>query len=454
MSFNNNFQVTQLFAKGTLADYASSLRTAMLAMPYNKFDYNATLGTSINEGYPYRYNAITGLTYNPATQINATADKFQQMALTISANVPFGLSALEMSFSSKASTLEEFRNYYISQAGMQLADNINQQVINATYGYWTDFIGDPAQGLNGFTTLQAVNAQVANMELWGRRGQPTYLGLHPDAYTQLQIPYATYFNEKVNYPMLKTGRVAYEAGLNIYEDTLIQKHTNGTFATSGNITVLTTVGQGTLNSAYQVVTLTGFTASSAGVLNAGDIIYFGTTGNYVYRLLPIGKQITSQPKGFVVISDDSGNTVINSDGSGQVTIRIRNIPIFTTSVAPNYNQYANINRQIVAGDIVTLFGGSGTFWTKNIVFDRGGFFFANPPIATYPLQPASAANRQSAFPNEMVESVTVPGTQGMKLSINLSNLGDLANFTNTWVARTIAGVLPFENYGFILASKG
>lgn len=455
MAFNNAFQVTQLFSKGTLMDYASSLRTAMLAKPYMKFDHNATLGTTINEGYPYRYNVVGGLTYDPATQINSTTDKTQAITLgatsiygtQTSATVPFGLSAQEMSFSSKASTLEEFRNYYLGQTGMQIADYINQATIDMCEGYWCDVVGDPTSGLNGFNTLMAVNAQVANMELMGRNGKDQiYLGLHPDAYTQLQIPYATYFNEEVNKPLLKTGRTAYQAGLNLYEDNLIRKHQNGSFATTGTIQVAATVAQGTLNATQQTITLKGFTASQTGVLLAGDIIYFGTTGNYVYRLLPIGKQASSQPKGFVVLAN------VNSDGAGNATVLVRNIPIFNDG-SPMPNQYRNISRQIVTNDVVTLFAGGSTVWTKNLVFDRNGFFFANPPIATYPLQPSSAANKMSAYPNEVVETLTVPGTQGMRLSMNVSNLGDLSQFSNTFAARTISGVLPFENYGFILASK-
>jgi len=461
MAANNLFQVTNLVLKGELVDYVAQLKTAMMARPYKKFDMNATQGATINELFPYKWNVNDGLTFDPATQVNNTIDKEQPITLgatllstgtKLSANSPFSLSGYDMSFFSHATTVDEFRSYYQQTNGMQIADNLNQKTIEACYEYWCDVEGSPTADFNGFASLQEINSMISSMELMksGGRGEMC-VGLHPDAFYQMQVPYAGYFNQNVNAPMLKTANTNYQAGLNIYDDNLIQRHQNGSFATSGTVQVASTVANGTLNASYQTIALKGFSNSSTGVLLAGDILTFGVAGNYVNRLLPIGKQDSGRRKGFVVLSDDTGNPVVSSDGSGLATIRVRCIPIFRTGAEPN--PYANISRQIITNDVVNLFGGANTMWTKNLVFSRAGFFFANPEIATYPLLPNQAGAKLSAFPYEQTEKVIVPNTGGMSLALNIANSGDMGAFSNLWCLRSIIGVLPFENYGFIYASK-
>jgi len=435
----NNFTVTQLFSKGGLMDYAANLRTTMLAKPYRKFDDNATQGTTINEAYPYRLSGVNTLTYTNG-DVSSVADFYQPITLNIVGTVPFGLSAQEMTFASKASTVEEFRQYYTVQAGKTLANIINGQVIGACYKHWTDVIGDPTAALNGVSTLSDVNSQLSRMELMN--GEPIYVGLSPDAYNALQVPYAQYYNENINYPILKNGRVAYLQGLNIYEDNLISKHTNGSFATSGTIQVNASVTSATLNATSSTIVLKGFTASQSKVLKAGDYIYFGTAGNYVESVLPQSPSVhTGKPKTFMVMAD------ADSNGSGLATVTVN--PVYSDSA----NNYRNVSRQIVTNDVVTLFGGASTTWTKNLVFNRGGFWFANPPIATYPLQPGLKGQKLSGLPNETVETMVIPQTGGVRLSINMGFFGSLQNFSNEVALRTICGALPFANYGFVLASK-
>jgi hypothetical protein len=435
----NTFTTTQLFAKGGLMDYAANLRTTMLAKPYRKFDDNAGLGTSIQEAYPYRLSGVNSLTYSSG-DVSSVQDFYQTITLNLASTVAFGLTAQEMTFASKASTVEEFRDYYIVQAGKTLANNINAQVIAQCYNYWTDVIGDPTAALNGVSTLSDVNSKLSTMELMN--GEPLYVGLHPDSYNALQIPYAQYYNEQINYPILKNGRVANLQGLNIYDDNLISKHTNGTFATSGSIQVNASVTSATLNSTSSTIVLKGFTASQTGVLKAGDYIYFGTTGNFVESVLPQSPSVgTGKPKTFMVMAD------ANSNGSGLATVTVN--PVYSDSA----NNYRNVSRQILINDTVTLFGGASTTWTKNLVFNRGGFFFANPPVATYPLQPGTRGQKYSGLPNETVETMVVPNTGGVRLSINMGSLGSLQGFSNEFALRTLCGALPFANYGFVLAAK-
>lgn len=461
MAVLNLFSVTSLVVKGDLMDYSASLKTPLMATAYKKFDMNATQGDSISELYPYKWNVIQSLEYDPDTQTNNTIDRYQKITLgatnvttgtALVASLPFSLTAKQMTYFSHATSVGEFKDYYMTTNGLQIGDSINQAVIDSCYEWWPDVVGDPTQAVDGFNSMQNINAQISKMQLMNaNRSSGIRIGWHPDAFTQLQVPYATTFNESVNAPMLKNGRTSFQAGLQMYDDNLIRQHQNGTFDTPGTVQIAATVPQGDINTEYQTFSLKGFTPSASEVLRGGDLIFIGTPVNPVNRLLPIGKQNSYQYKYFVVLSDDTGSNVIDADGSGNATIRVRCVPIFQQGVMPN--PYANISRQIVLNDVVNLFGGANLTWTKNLVFAKNGFRFANPPIATYPLQPNGGGEKLSAFPYERVEKVKIPGTNGMELSFNVSNVTQAGSFKNNWTTRTICGTLPYENYGFIYASK-
>jgi hypothetical protein len=443
MAVSNNFPVTDVYRGELLDDYSNSLGTALLAMPFNDFDGNARIGRTERLGYPIQYLANDGLAYDPDTQINSTNVRYRTMSLDYIKNVPIAMDMLEMSFSSNAENLDEWGRLYISPMAIAAANALNAELLDTIEMACADWIGTPTSDLNGATTMLAVNAMLANMGLNSMRDK--YFALSPLAAAGLQGPYATYFNPAVNAHMLteNTNDTHTYGGIKCYVDEQIIRHQNGVFDTgaAGAITVKTTPTAAGLNAGSQTVVLQGFAVSTANVLKRGDIIFFGSTTNPVMMLNPKSYNYWGQKKGFVVQQS------YNSDSSGEVSIAVYPSMIAT-------GPYQNISRAIVANDVVTIYGTRNTFWTKNFLWVKQAVRFANPFMASYPMQPGKGGSNRpqfAAYPFEENLKMKIQDT-GLSCAFNLASQGDLATAANTIVARTIGGGVAFPGYLFGVGS--
>lgn len=446
MSSNNLFQVSNLVVNNLLDDFVNSLRTTSLADPYNKFDNNATVGTSMRISYPLQYLSVPSLTYT-GSQVNSSVDRYRYITLGIQRTVPIALTASQMTFESAASTVDEFMNKYGRAMITQLGTDVNGDVITSEIVQnWTDTIGSPSQPLNGLTTMAAINAQRANMAI--PMNQQLHFGVSPTSAASLQVPYSTYFNSGVNQSILKedTNNDQTLSGVKMYMDQAVQTHQNGTFDAAGNVTVAVTVPLTTsINDTGTVVSLAGFTASATDVLLKGDKISFSGSGGVVYAVNPKSRTQYNNPKYFVVT-----DTSVDADGAGAAVINV--FPPIVAATTGAQAPYRNVSRQVVAGDVVNLLGGENGIYVNNFCFIRSGLMFANPSIASYPLMPSTQGRTLSAYPNERLFTNTVPETM-MKIAFNLASLGDLRMFENELAARTIAGAAAFNGYGFCVVSS-
>jgi len=442
MAVTNIFQTSDLVINDIIDDYSNSLGTTYLATPFNNFNDNATVGTSMRATYPLRFQAVDTLAVTDS-DYNSSVDRYVNIALTTETAVPISITAKQMTFSSSTVTGDEFMKKFGNPMAIAAANRINAANLSALELIFTDAIGDPTAALNGITTLTTVNAQAANMAISRKYGLgDLYMGLSPNTIGQLKIPYATYFNEGVNSPILKNATTdsATLSGVHCYQDEQMIVHTNGTFATGGSVTVAANVTSGTINDTSTAVNLEGFTASQTGVLVVGDLIYFGSTGNYVNAINPLAYNAYGNPKKFVVLED------VDSDGAGDATVNVFP-PIVSTATDP----YRNVSRQVVSGDVVTLFGGANTTYTKNFCFVRPALQFANPKVATYPIS-GKDGQKLSAYPHEQTIVETVPETD-LRIAFNIAAQGDLNAFENNLITRSISGFTAFNGYGFVVASS-
>jgi hypothetical protein len=152
----------------------------------------------------------------------------------------------------------------------------------------------------------------------------------------------------------------------------LSSRTQGAFG--GTLTVQTapTVTYDAVKDTYQFsVTLTGATASVTGFLKAGDQVKFSST----YWLNQQSKQILyngSTPISFTatVLTD------ANSTAGGAVTLSLSGVPIFDTT-NPQYNA---VQRQLAAGDSVSVIGTSAQAIKPNLFYNK---FFVG--LGTVPL---------------------------------------------------------------------
>lgn len=152
----------------------------------------------------------------------------------------------------------------------------------------------------------------------------------------------------------------------------LASRTQGDFG--GTLTVQTapTVTYVSVKDTYQfTVTLTGATASVTGFLKAGDQLKFTST----YWLNQQSKQVLyngSTPISFTatVLAD------ANSTAGGLVTVTLSGAPIFDATNA----QYNAVNRQVAAGDAVTVIGTAAQAMKPNLFYNK---FFCG--LGTIPL---------------------------------------------------------------------
>lgn len=152
----------------------------------------------------------------------------------------------------------------------------------------------------------------------------------------------------------------------------LASRTQGAFG--GTLTVQTapTVTYVSVKDTYQfTVTLAGATASVTGFLKAGDQLKFTST----YWLNQQSKQVLyngSAPISFTatVLAD------ANSTAGGQVTVTLSGVPIFDATAA----QYNAVNRQVSAGDEVTVIGAASQAMKPNLFYNK---FFCG--LGTIPL---------------------------------------------------------------------
>ncbi|MGP2470855.1 P22 phage major capsid protein family protein [Yersinia sp. 2540 StPb PI] len=152
----------------------------------------------------------------------------------------------------------------------------------------------------------------------------------------------------------------------------LASRTQGAFG--GTLTVQTapTVTYTAVKDTYQfTVTLTGATASVTGFLKAGDQLKFTST----YWLNQQSKQVLyngSTPISFTatVLSD------ANSTAGGLVTVTLSGVPILDAT----NGQYNAVNRQVAAGDAVTVIGTASQAMKPNLFYNK---FFCG--LGTIPL---------------------------------------------------------------------
>ncbi len=462
---DNLFQVTDLLDDGyPVARFANSLRSASLTRPYTGFNGNAGIGTSVRLPYPIIYDtALPNLAY-AQNDVDATVVREQNMTVgnpaspttqlpAGAATKPWTMTSEQVRFFSRAESSAQFRDMYVDSAIQQVGNSVNQSFFEHLELFCPDSIGDPTADLNGLNSTAAANAQLSNMALLSclsRRGEPAYFAMSPNAYSKLQLPYATYFNEDVNFPILRqsTTKMQDLSGLAAYQDEDVPVHVNGTFDASGAVTVAVDVPLTTsINDDFTLVSLSGFTASAAGVLNVGDLISFGTTAanNLVNQINPQNFRSFENRKTFVIRGNATGGTAIDADGAGDVTVQV-----FSPIVAEPTDPYRNVDRQVVTGMEVTLIGGANGRYTKNWVFCREGMYFTNPGIASFPLS-GSDGKMYSGYPNEMVSQMTVP-CSNLELAINVGSQGDFRAFNNEWAVRSIWGFTAMNGFAFSFLS--
>lgn len=305
----------------------------------------AKIGSVINIRKPPRFLSVTG----PGLQLQDVAD--QSVPLTLSTQ-----RHCDFQFNSKDRTLsvDDFGERYIKPAlnavvnGLDVDGLIN--AMNTTY----NSVGTPGTTPSAFLTyaqsLQKLDENACPMD-----GKRTML-INPAAQACTVDALKGLFqsSEKIK-EQYEMGRMGMAAGYDWKMDQNVQTHTVGALGGSG------AADCATAQSGASVIT-NGWTSSVTNLLQAGDVITFGTSGNAnaVYNVNPVSFSSTGSLKQFVVTS------TVSSNATGFATLAIS--PSIVTA-----GPYQNVSQAIPNGAAVTVVGAAGTVSPQNIAYHRDAF---------------------------------------------------------------------------------
>lgn len=463
---DNAFQFNNEVVFNLLEAASNSLATSARARPYDGFNYVSTKGDSRRLAFPQRLKAISGIPYNNS-DIQSLITRFRRITVDAAATVPISVNWQQTTFDIGVDSQVEFANRFLI-GGMRTAANLlDYNTILDMAKNISDTIGDPSQPMNGLQTMSQVNTMFMNMGL--THYAEKYMQLSPNATGGVQTPYATYFNQPFNTPILEKDTTNFSrdySGIDIYATQNYYTVTNGVFdeGAVGNITVsVAPVNQSSTldpysegpatsqcNSEYATLTLTGFAASTSNIFYPLNRIYFdGATpaDAPVFMVNPDNYRSFSVKKTYVVISDANGDvTNIASDGSGNCAIRIFP-PVLdaTTGVA-----YQEISRPIAIGDVVGIVGGANTAYDLNFCYVKDAVMFANPPVSTSTVRNQSSSF--AGFPFIQVMQDKIPNSE-LSLSFTMTAVGNQPMFTNEIAIRSVSAAASYTGFGFAYASK-
>ncbi len=359
----------------------------------------AKVGATVNIRKPPRYNVTTGATLN----IQDSQDQF--VALTADKHYHVGMSFPEVD---RTLSIDKFRERYIDNAAIALADNIEFNCYSDMYKAVYSSVGVPSatalpSTLKGFTQGKATCAT---------------LGAPKGVYAAVVDPLVEaslveglkglfQSSERIA-EQYESGEMGMAAGSRFSMSQSVAKHTAG--AVAGAPAVDTTVsadGTATLH-------LDGITGSISGCYKKGDVISIQN----VYAVNPQTKQSTGQLAQFVVTAD-----------TDSVTNEIASLPISPAIYGPG-SQYQNVSAYPVDGALVYLFGAATTYASvvapQNMVFHKSAFAFASVDFE---------------LPDEGVKATRVVDKDS-GISLTMTRQFDIVNYRNITRVDFLGGWIP------------
>lgn len=271
-------------------------------------------GDTVNVRMPVDFTVTDG-----ATRSNQdVVEKNSNVVVDQRKHVSWKFSTQDLTLS-----VEEYSERYIKPAMIRLANTVDAS-LTGLYKYFYHAAGTAGTTPATFAALGGVAQKMDEVAI-PNDGQRK-LVLNPAAHWALADALKGVYSPKTVEDMIRRGSLGELAGLDIYGDQNIKRHTKGTatgtpLVKGANQNV--TYASLTSGSSFWQSTLEtdGWTASTAGILKAGDV--FTIAG--VYAVNPISKESTNALQQFTVISD------VTSDGSTNGTLTV-SPPIISSGI--------------------------------------------------------------------------------------------------------------------------
>ena len=320
----------------------------------------AKIGTALNIRKPARYTVRTNATL--------AAQDHVETSVTLTVSSQYGV---DVSFTSVELTmnLDDFSKRVLKPAVSQLAAKLEATALGAAYKTVANYVGTSS------TQMTFKQFQQGGQSLTEALAPPSgrIALLDPMSRVEFNDAVKGLFQDSGNIKeQYREGIVGRTGGFDVYENTFVPAHTNGTLAG----TPLTTgTAWSTSTTAVSYVATTGVPidgATSATTLKAGDILTFGTVAAGIVECHPETKASLGKLKKFVVQSDLTLTTSADT---------------YTATVSPGVitgtgNPFQNciLTNADTNNMTVTLVGAASTAYGQSLQFHPDAFAFATADL--------------------------------------------------------------------------
>lgn len=318
----------------------------------------AKIGNTLNIRMPAKYVTGSGAT------ISAYQDHVERSTpLSVSSQtwvaVSFTTADLTMS-------LDDFKERIIEPAMNQMASKIESEALSAAYKLVNNYTNATTDGLLTFKRFsqgsQKLTEQLAPL------GDRTTL-LTPFSRVEFMDATKSLFHASQNIAkQYRDGVIGTTGGFDVYENTLLPSHTNGSLTTTG-LTDGTALGTSTTANTWVSQTTLSINGVTALTIKAGDILTFSG----VYAVHPETKANTGKLATFVVQQDV---TLTTAATSYDVTVK-------PGLIYGSGNAYQNAALSGVANTndlTVSRIGAASAAFGQDLQFHKDAFVFATADL--------------------------------------------------------------------------
>ena len=319
----------------------------------------AKIGTSLNIRMPSKYTVRTNATLAPQDH----TERSTPLSVSSQYGVDVSFTTLELTMQ-----LDDFSKRIIEPAMAQLAAKIEGTCLDTAYKRVNNYTNATTNAHMTYSYFQQ-NGMNITRELGVPSGRSACLS-PTSAVEFLNATKALFHNADNIQKQFREGKLLRTGGFDVYENTLIPSHTNGTsigtpLTTGAALGTSTT----TANTWVSQTTLSIDTATSGSTLLAGDII----TISGVYAVHPESKLNTGRLQTFVV-----QDAVTMTTAATTYTFNIKPGLIYGSG-----NAYQNC---VLSGpantdnNTVTRIGAAATQFGQDLFFQEDAFVFATADL--------------------------------------------------------------------------
>ena len=323
----------------------------------------AKIGQLLNVRMPSKYTVRTGATLSTQDHV----ERSTPLTVDSQYGVDVSFTSVELTMS-----LDDFSERVIQPAMAQLAAQIEGDCLSDAYKLVHQYTNATTDTLLTYRYFQQGGANLTR-QLAPASQRSTHLS--PDSQVEFNDAVKGLFHASTNIAQqYREGMMGRTGGFDVYENTLVPSHTNGTLAGTP-LTDGATLGTSTTSNAWVSQTdLSVNGATSNTTLEAGDIITLGTQGAAgIYDVHPETKANTGKLKTFVVQSTINLETTANS-----YTVTVRPGLIYGSG---NAFQNATLSTITDTDDVtVTRIGAAGAAFGQDIQCHKDAFVFATADL--------------------------------------------------------------------------